>query len=159
MINYTAIALVEYLALTYQSVQSVLIQGPLTLWVCASAPSGAPGMPLAGCQPHSERIWLIQDVVPHAMCCDSLTTRVTAHCIRQDLLNEPDSFNMGLAASHPTLLDQPSNAGCALKQLFAKCPFTHQFNWLSNQFCHSIDRVSDDHFAKHCLRLMRPSAG
>ena len=34
------------------------------------------------------------------------------------------------------------------KQCFAKCPFTCQFDWLSDQICQSIDWLSD-HFAKH----------
>ena len=33
-------------------------------------------------------------------------------------------------------------------QCFAKCPFTCQFDRLSNQLCQSLDRLSD-HFAKH----------
>ena len=35
------------------------------------------------------------------------------------------------------------------KQCFAKCPFTCQFDWLSDQLCQSLDRLSD-HFAKRC---------
>ena len=37
----------------------------------------------------------------------------------------------------------------AQAQCFAKCPFTCQFDWLSDQLCQSLDRLSD-HFAKHC---------
>ena len=37
-------------------------------------------------------------------------------------------------------------------QCFAKCPFTCQFDRLSDQLCQSLDRLSD-HFAKHCLRV------
>ena len=33
-------------------------------------------------------------------------------------------------------------------QCFAKCPYTCQFDWLSDQLCQSLDRLSD-HFAKH----------
>ena len=36
-------------------------------------------------------------------------------------------------------------------QCFAKCPFTCQFDWLSDQLCQSLDRLSD-HFAKHWPR-------
>ena len=38
----------------------------------------------------------------------------------------------------------------ACSQCFAKCPFTCQFDRLSEQFCQSLDRRSD-HFAKHCV--------
>ena len=34
-------------------------------------------------------------------------------------------------------------------QCFAKCPFTCQFDRLSDQLCQSLDRLSD-HLAKHC---------
>ena len=33
-------------------------------------------------------------------------------------------------------------------QCFAKCPFTSQFDRVSDQLCQSLDRLSD-HFAKH----------
>ena len=38
-------------------------------------------------------------------------------------------------------------------QCFAKCPFTCQFDRLSDQLCQSLDRLSD-HFAKHCAHLV-----
>ena len=40
--------------------------------------------------------------------------------------------------------------GCM--QCFAKCPFTCQFDRLSNQLSQSLDRLSD-HFAKHCATI------
>ena len=38
--------------------------------------------------------------------------------------------------------------GSPLRQAFAKCPFSCQFDRLSDQLCQSLDRLSD-HFAKH----------
>ena len=35
-----------------------------------------------------------------------------------------------------------------LLQCFAKCPFTCQFDWPSDQLCQSLDRLPD-HFATH----------
>ena len=43
-------------------------------------------------------------------------------------------------------------------QCFAKCPFTSQFDWLSDQLCQSLDRLSD-HFAKHCISGTTHSSG
>ena len=43
-------------------------------------------------------------------------------------------------------------------QCFAKCPFTCQFDRLSDQFCQSLDRLSD-HFAKHCVELLQRAWG
>ena len=40
-------------------------------------------------------------------------------------------------------------------QCFAKCPFTCQFDRLSDQFCQSLDRLSD-HFAKHWPGIQQP---
>ena len=39
----------------------------------------------------------------------------------------------------------------ACTQCFANYPFTCQFDWLSDQLCQLLDRLSD-HFAKHCLK-------
>ena len=48
----------------------------------------------------------------------------------------------------------PSLSHTTPRQCFAKCPFTCQFDRVSDQLCQSLDRLSD-HFAKHC---MGPSA-
>ena len=73
-----------------------------------------------------------------------------------------------LRAVAPRGADQASDGGAALaddvsaaqalaapggphwvpRACFAKCPFTCQFDWLSDQLCQSLDRLSD-HFAKH----------
>ena len=39
-------------------------------------------------------------------------------------------------------------------QCFAKCPFTCQSDWLSDQLCQSLDRLFN-HFAKHCPRSVQ----
>ena len=39
-------------------------------------------------------------------------------------------------------------------QCFAKCPYTCQFDRLSDQLCQSLDRLSD-HFAKHWQHVAR----
>ena len=39
-------------------------------------------------------------------------------------------------------------AACGGTQCFAKCPFTGQFDWHSDQLWQSLDWLSD-HFAKH----------
>ena len=41
-----------------------------------------------------------------------------------------------------------SPKGCAIAT-GTGCPFTCQFDWLSDQFCKSFDQLSD-HFAEHC---------
>jgi hypothetical protein len=53
-----------------------------------------------------------------------------------------------LSPAHPPL---PAESGvlCPRVQCFAKCPFTCQFDRLSDQIRQSLDRLSDN-FAKHC---------
>jgi hypothetical protein len=58
------------------------------------------------------------------------------------------SAGVAVAATLPGALAVSSALAC--DQCFAKCPFTCQFDRLSDQLCQSLDRLSD-HFAKHCL--------
>ena len=49
----------------------------------------------------------------------------------------------------------PGRGAGTFRQCFAKCPFTCQFDRLSDQLCQSLDRLSD-HFAKHCFQQTMP---
>jgi hypothetical protein len=52
------------------------------------------------------------------------------------------------------VVDRVHARSLGLTQCFAKCPFTCQFDRLSDQLCQSLDRLSD-HFAKHWADGMR----
>jgi hypothetical protein len=62
-----------------------------------------------------------------------------------------DSSDSEDSSGEGTTISGPTNS---YAQCLAKCPFTCQFDRLSDEICQSLDRLSD-HFAKHCLRPWR----
>ena len=78
--------------------------------------------------------------------------RLPLHCNRMNR----HQFLCPRTFRHGSLAVKDSKGPGPFNQCFAKCPFTCQIDWLSDQLCQSLDRLSD-HFAKHCFQPLIPA--